>query len=186
MTKHDFFRIAVKLLGVYILINYVLTWLPFYIETISYIEISNEETLLGFLLYFGTGICLNLAIALFFIFKPDFIINKLKLTEGFENDYIDNQHFNKRIFKIVILIIAILTIINNAYLLFHELQSMKEFADMNHSFTKYNKTNLIIILVELVISIFVIKERSFVFNLLKLNEPDEQFVESEEVLDNEL
>ena len=184
MTKHDFFKITLKIFGIYWLISSVFGYLPYYIETISYLEMTNQGELIYGIFYNGIGVLINLIIALIFIFKPNFFIEKLSLTNGFEDDYIDNPNFNKRILKIVILIIAGLTLLNGLEMLYYELMKMKDFADMDRSFSDYNKSNLVILSIEIVVSFLIFKEKGWVFSLLKLNEPNEIFEDSEDLLDN--
>jgi len=184
MTKHDFFKITLKIFGIYWLISSVFGYLPYYIETISYLEMTNQGELIYGIFYNGIGVLINLIIALIFIFKPNFFIEKLSLTNGFEDDYIDNPNFNKRILKIVILIIAGLTLLNGLEMLYYELMKMKDFADMDRSFSDYNKSNLVILSIEIVVSFLIFKEKCWVFSLLKLNEPNEIFEDSEDLLDN--
>lgn len=134
MTKRDFFRIIIKLFGLYWLISSV-----FSIGQIVYFSTTSNTGWSGLLYSF---IVLIVLILLFYllIFKADTIINKLKLDKGFDEDRIEFQNFNvENILVLAILIIgatmildSIATFLNQVYL------SVKVFMSNQSDFVTVN------------------------------------------------
>ena len=100
MTKKDFFRIIIKLFGLYWLISSF-----FSMGQIAYFATTSNSNWFG-LIY--SVVVLFVLIFLFFalIFKADTIIDKLKLDKGFDEDRIEFQNFNVE--NILILAIVII------------------------------------------------------------------------------
>lgn len=108
MTKKDFFRLIIKIFGLYSVILIVFTILP---NTLSFVV--NEFNFTGLI----EIICTLGVILLFFMFliyKPDNIINWLKLEKGFDEDRIEFQNFNgQNILKLAVIIIGGIILIRN-------------------------------------------------------------------------
>jgi hypothetical protein len=109
MTKRDFFRIIIKVFGLYSMLLALFTFLP---SNVSNVIIYKDEiwmilTILG-------SILLIVALFLILLFKSDFIIDKLGLDKGFDDDKLIFGDFkNEQIFKLAILLIAGFMIIDN-------------------------------------------------------------------------
>ena len=102
MTKRDFFRLIIKLFGLYSMILTLFTFLP---SNISNVLIYKEEIWLVFIIL--GSILLAIALFLILLFKTDFIIDKLGLDKGFDDDKIILGEFkNEQIFKFAIILIG--------------------------------------------------------------------------------
>ncbi len=84
MTKRDLFRVTLKLAGLYFIITMLFNSLP---SLIVFVTNSNENMLFGLLMMLF-GIFIFLSIFAILIFKPDVIINILKLDKNFNDDEI--------------------------------------------------------------------------------------------------
>ncbi|CAM3410582.1 hypothetical protein [Aequorivita lipolytica] len=90
MTKKDFFRIIIKLFGLYSLILAVFYYIP---SNISYIIYDFEP--FSFLWILGILVFVFL-VYIFLILKTDKIIDLLKIDKGFDDDRIVFSNFNSR------------------------------------------------------------------------------------------
>jgi hypothetical protein len=101
MTKRDFFRLIIKLFGLYSGLLSVFTVIP---NNITNVLFQFDVTMLLFII--GTTLVIIL-LFLFLIFKTDFIIDILKLDKGFEDDRIQFENLNSEsIVKIAIFLIG--------------------------------------------------------------------------------
>jgi len=114
MTPRSFWAILIKILGIYILIESV-TSIPQFLGTVYlYSTQSNgvnsvmELTALSILF-----IIIYLLILRSIFFKTDWIIDKLKLDQGFENERFEFNMHRSIILKIAIMVIGGLLVINN-------------------------------------------------------------------------
>jgi len=87
MTKRDFFRIIIKLFGLYALILTVFIYIP---TNISYVTFQFEPIVL--LWIFGAA-ALTALIYILLIRKTDLIIDFLKIDKGFDDDRIEFWKF---------------------------------------------------------------------------------------------
>ena len=102
MTKRDFFRLIIKLFGLYSMILTLFIFLP---SNISNVLIYKEEIWFVFIIL--GSILLAIALFLILLFKTDFIIDKLGLDKGFDDDKIILGEFNnEQIFKFAIILIG--------------------------------------------------------------------------------
>jgi hypothetical protein len=101
MTKRDFFRIIIKLFGLYSLILTVFNYIP---SNIGYVTLEFEPITL--LWIFGAS-AFVLLVYIFLILKTDKIIDLLKIDKGFDDERIEIGNFNsERIFKFALIIIG--------------------------------------------------------------------------------
>lgn len=101
MTKRDFFRIILKLFGLYSFILTIFVYIP---SNISYVMYEFEPMILLWILGLSALVFL---IYVFLIKKTDQIIDLLKLDKGFDDDHIDLGSFNnEKIFKFALIIIG--------------------------------------------------------------------------------
>lgn len=108
MTKRDFFRLLIKVFGLYSMILSLFTFLP---QNFTNIYLLKEEI---WMLFIGVGLVL-LVFAFFFIllFKTDSIIDKLELDKGFDDDKIILGDFkDEQLFKLAILLVGSFLIID--------------------------------------------------------------------------
>jgi len=108
MTKKDFFRIIIKLFGLYWLISSLFSTGQFY-----FISFMPGYTLAAILM----AILIFLVIIILFyllIVRTDVFINLLKLDQGFDNDIIEFKNFDlDNVLKLGIIIIGGMLILDN-------------------------------------------------------------------------
>jgi len=108
MTKKDFFRIVIKLFGLYWLISSLFSTGQFYF--LSFIPGFTLMAILMAVLIFLVVIILFYML----IIKTDVLINWLKLDKGFDNDLIEFQNFGlDNILKLGVFIIGGTMILDN-------------------------------------------------------------------------
>ncbi len=101
MTKRDFFRIIIKLFGLYSVIITIFYYIP---ANIGYVTYDFEPIVLLWIL----GACtLAVLIYVFLIRKTDRIIDLLKIDKGFDDERIEFGNFNSRkIMQLALIIIS--------------------------------------------------------------------------------
>lgn len=121
MTKRDFFRILIKLFGLYIFIEYLFIGIManfnfFYIDSEPIVVIASIVVVL-------VWVGLFLAI----MFKTDSILDMLSLDKGFEDERIDLGEMKASgLMKIGLIVIGALLVINNiAPMLYHIFYAFK-------------------------------------------------------------
>lgn len=101
MTKRDFFRIIIKLFGLYALILTVFTYIP---SNISYVILQFDLFTLFWI--FGFTV-LTALIYILLIRKTDLIIDFLKIDKGFDDDRIEFENFNsQKIMQLALILIG--------------------------------------------------------------------------------
>ena len=101
MTKRDFFRIIIKLFGLYALIITVFTYIP---TNISYVTFRFEPIVLLWIFGF---VAIAVLIYILLIRKTDLIIDFLKIDKGFDDDRIEFGNFNsQKIIQLALILIG--------------------------------------------------------------------------------
>lgn len=101
MTKRDFFRILIKIFGLYSLVLSIFTVIPQNISNVLY----QFDVMILLIILASTLISVGLFLIL--LFKTDFIIDKLKLDNGFDDSQIILGNLtDESILKLTILIIG--------------------------------------------------------------------------------
>lgn len=101
MTKRDFFRVLIKIFGMYSLVLSIFTVIPQNISTILF----QFDIMMLVIILASTMITLGLFLIL--LFKTDFIIDILKLDKGFDEEQINLGNLtNESIFKLALIIIG--------------------------------------------------------------------------------
>lgn len=107
MTKRDFFRILIKIFGLYSLILSIFTLIP---QNISNVLFQFDIMMLLVIL---ASTIISVGMFLVLLFKSDFIIDKLKLDKGFDDDKIIVGNLtNESILKLALIIIGVFLIID--------------------------------------------------------------------------
>ncbi len=108
MTKKDFFRLIIKIFGLYSIITTVFSALP---SNISWVILNID--LIGIIWIIATVLVVVL-LFMFLVYKPDKIIGWLKLDKGFDNDEIRFDNFNtENILNLAVIVIGGLLLIKN-------------------------------------------------------------------------
>ena len=109
MTKRDFFRIIIKLFGLYSAVITLFTVLP---QNISNFISVGEDFII--MLWILISLVAVISLFLLLLFKSDFIIDKLKLDKGFDDDKIELGNLNNEsIFKFAVILIGGFLIVEN-------------------------------------------------------------------------
>lgn len=134
MTKRDFFRIIIKLFGLYSLVISLFTFVS---QNISNLYIYKEE--LSFLVVIIGSLLLLIALFLFLLFQTDWIINKLNLTANFDDDQIILGNLNTNsIYTFAIILIGGFMIIDNFPILLMDLINEFKLRISNYSITNHD------------------------------------------------
>lgn len=121
MTKKDFFRILIKIFGLYSLVTAMFTVLPNSFSTVFY-DLDAYGILHVLLLLIMVVFLYTLLIK-----NPDKVIRLLKLEEGFDDDYIKFENLNsENIIKLGLIVIGGFLLIDNIpYFLSHTYVAFK-------------------------------------------------------------
>lgn len=112
MLNRDFFRILIKIVGLYFFIQIIFSVIPSQISFLGFDSDFSQK--IGTLIYIFIIVLISIAILYFLIRFPDKIIDLFKLDKGFENDKISITNFNsKNILVIGLFIIGGFLIIEN-------------------------------------------------------------------------
>ena len=112
MTHRDFFRLLIKVVGLYFFTQILFTYLPAQLGFINSVFGDNFQIVT--LIYFAFLILLVIGILYFLIRFPDKIIDLFKLDKGFDRQNISITNFNSRnIIMLGLIIIGGFLIIEN-------------------------------------------------------------------------
>lgn len=107
MTKTDFFRLLIKLLGLYLI-----TLIPYTFSSLVSLVAQGFEVMI--VLYVLIMIVLYILFAVMLIGFPDVIIRFLKLDKGFDNNEINISSVNtKKIICLAVIIVGGLLVVYN-------------------------------------------------------------------------
>lgn len=108
MTKKDFFRLIIKIFGLYTVISIFFSVLP------GNIFMAFRDINVFMILWIIGSLTLITALFMFLIYKPDTVIKWLKLDRGFDEERIDIQNFNHaNILKLSVIVIGGMLLIRN-------------------------------------------------------------------------
>lgn len=140
MLNRDFFRILIKIIGLYFFIQVIFSVLPSQISFLGFDSDFSEK--IGTIIYIIFIVLLSVAILFFLIRFPDKIINLFKLDKGFENDNISITNFNStNILTLGLFIIGGFLIIENSTSLISSLYF--EFKHSNNPMFPKNENNIL-------------------------------------------
>ena len=108
MTKRDFFRIAIKLFGLYSAIVTLFSLFPTYLSYVMY-DFKWENGIIVLL-----GFALVTMFLISFIYSADKIVTWMKLDKGYDDDRIEFGNLNgQQVIRLAVLILGGLLILNN-------------------------------------------------------------------------
>lgn len=168
MTKTDFFRILIKVFGLYSVLTALLSALP---SNITFV-LSYPDAI-GFMWLFAVAtIVLGLFILL--IRKPDVIIRWLKLDRGFDEERIQFENLNPRnIIKLSSIIIGGLLIIDNIPAFFsHTLFAFKDSVSHANNFGLQDNIYWATSFIKLIVGYFLVTKYEFVSKMFKEKNPE--------------
>lgn len=179
MKTGDFFRLVLKLFGLYSLVISLFSILP---NTVSYIFVSHEGNV-DWMPYAWLVIVIVLLITLFFFltFRPDFLIAKLKLDKGFDSDTINFQNLNaKSILNVGIILIGGLiflqslpSFLSSAFYAIKSTVATSEEIRIESSLNNHDYIRLIANLLNIIIGYLLLSNYQFISGFLLPKRDDE-------------
>lgn len=119
MTPHSFFLIFIKLLGVYLLWQ-AITLVLNVIGTIGVAVQPGENDILILAIITGAGIIALVVIALrLCLFRPDIIINKLALDQGFKEERFEINIHRSTVLTLAVIVTGALVLVDSVPSLCH-------------------------------------------------------------------
>lgn len=106
MTKTDFFRVVIKIFGIYCFINTLLQLVPSLSITWGFDSFT--------FVYNSVYILAMVLIAALLLFRTDILIKLFRIDKGFDNDKIETRDLNSQgLFKFGLITIGLFMIVNN-------------------------------------------------------------------------
>jgi uncharacterized protein with PQ loop repeat len=132
MSKRDFFRVIIKLFGLYVAILAIFTWIP---QTFgSYVSLRQDP---AFIFLFIGSLALSILMIYLLLFNVDKVINLLKLDKGFDDDVIELGNLSPKsiIVLSLILIGGILLVDNVPIFLTNTFYSFKDMVGVKQNYS---------------------------------------------------
>jgi uncharacterized protein with PQ loop repeat len=133
MSKRDFFRVIIKLFGLYVAILAIFTWIP---QTFgSYVSLRQDP---AFIFLFIGSLALSILMIYLLLFNVDKVINLLKLDKGFDDDVIELGNLSPKsiIVLSLILIGGILLVDNVPIFLTNTFYSFKDMVGVKQNYSR--------------------------------------------------
>jgi hypothetical protein len=143
MRIRTFWTFFLKILGLYIVLGSIEVIAQFF-STTYYLFVDNSSDIISKSAVFGIIaliIFMYVLVLRFFVFKPNWIIDKLKLDKGFEEEKIELNTNSSTILRIAIIVIGGLMIVDTLPAL---CKSIFIFFQQESLFRNYPKTGWII------------------------------------------
>lgn len=123
MTLRTFWRIFLKAIGIWLLLGSISILSNFFILFISSQgkEIKDSFNYLTFLIFFLFVLCGYFFVFQYFIMKTDWLIDKLKLDKGFEEENLDVKIDPKNILTVTVIVLGGFLFVHNVPILCSEL-----------------------------------------------------------------
>ena len=164
MTNRDFFKILIKVVGLYFFIQVLFTFLPSQLGFLS----SNKDSsgMVGTIIYIAIIILFILALLYFLIRFPEKIIDLFKLDQNFDQQKISINNFNqKNILTIALILIGGFLVIENISTLISELYFIfRKSVDPMFPVRENSSINLVIPALNLILGGILISFRKNISN----------------------
>ncbi|MEQ7802631.1 hypothetical protein ABDJ41_22750 [Pedobacter sp. ASV1-7] len=137
MLINTFWKIVIKIIGLWLLFSCI-SIIPQFLSAISFIngELNIDGLLMLWLTLFGV-IAIYILIIRLFLFKTDYIIEKLKLENSFNENRIDLNMKSTTVITIAIIVIGSLILIES---LPNFCSRLFEYYRLKNQLTPYNET----------------------------------------------
>jgi hypothetical protein len=117
MTPRTFWAILIKIMGVYTVLESLFA-IPQFLITINYFFTSSTShegspVILYMICYLTITICIYVLVIRYAIFKTDWVIDKLKLDTGYEDERLEFNIHRSTLLKIVIMVTGGWLLIDN-------------------------------------------------------------------------
>lgn len=137
MTKKDFFRILIKVFGLYSLVLSLFSFIP---QNFSNFYFMKDDFWYFFIII--SSILLLIALFVILLYKTDFIIDKLKLTKSFDDDHIIIGNLNtESLYKFSIILIGGFMITSSFPNLLMDLINEFKLRISNHQISNHKSDN---------------------------------------------
>ncbi|PXV69138.1 hypothetical protein CLV62_101407 [Dysgonomonas alginatilytica] len=173
MTKKDFIRLLIKLMGILVLLNS----LPLFIGQFAFYSRAEGWNMI---LYMALVLILTIAFSVWLIFYPDSIIKFFKLDKGFDDDQIKlDQLKSEKLISIAVLVIGGMFILNSLAPLLVEIgqkiyASVAEGQSIFPTFEESDNTRLYTNIIELCLGCFLITNYQKMTHLLASKNKEEE------------
>lgn len=137
MTKRDFFRLIIKIFGLYSLVLSLFSFIP---QNFSNFYFMKDDFWYFFIII--SSILLLIALFVILLYKTDFIIDKLKLTKSFDDDHIIIGNLNtESLYKFSIILIGGFMITSSFPNLLMDLINEFKLRISNHQISNHQSDN---------------------------------------------
>jgi hypothetical protein len=137
MTKRDFFRLIIKIFGLYSLVLSLFSFIP---QNFSNFYFMKDDFWYFFIII--SSILLLIALFVILLYKTDFIIDKLKLTKSFDDDHIIIGNLNtESLYKFSIILIGGFMITSSFPNLLMDLINEFKLRISNHQISNHKSDN---------------------------------------------
>ena len=137
MTKRDFFRLIIKIFGLYSLVLSLFSFIP---QNFSNFYFMKDDFWYFFIII--SSILLLIAFFVILLYKTDFIIDKLKLTKSFDDDHIIIGNLNtESLYKFSIILIGGFMITSSFPNLLMDLINEFKLRISNHQISNHKSDN---------------------------------------------
>jgi len=173
MSIRSFWAILVKILGIYILLESLVA-IPQFLTTIYFFASQfnvpgNNTGVLTEGLYMIGLILLYVQLFRYCIFKTDWIIDKLKLDQGFIDERFEFNIHRSTVLKISVIIIGGLLLISNIPLLLKDILAYTQQINNYRRFTDSPQAKYIVVyLIEIFIGYFMLTCSRMIVNYIEL------------------
>ncbi len=170
MSARTLFNIIIKVMGIYFIKDIVIS-LPYLLQVFYDFVNSDLEFALSSMLVSLAWIFIYIMIMYFMIFRTDFIIDRLKLTENIKEDPIPFNVHRSTVYSIATLLLGLFLIVYNIPLLVRELTRWYQFRSMTKgSFgaaEQFDYSLILVYVAEIVIGLLLIGNLRFIVNFIE-------------------
>lgn len=172
MSINTFWKIVIKILGIWIVFESVIL-VPQYFTNIFYFFGDNfSSNMLVGVLGLTFIVVLYLSVLKLFLFQTDWVIEKLKLEDGFNEERIELNIHRSVIVKIAIVTIGGFLFIDNLPILFTQFYNYLTLREMSGSEYFFGSDNIgiqwsVLYLMKCLIGIWMMTSSRFIVNFLE-------------------
>ncbi len=167
MTPRSLFLIILKCLGVFFIKEFLLI-IPQFLSVFLYF--SREDTLVaGIWTLLATLALLAVYFLVFYylIFKTEYVIQKLQLEKGFDEERFTFKVHRSSLLSIIIIVTGLLIIIDAIPTLCRQLFFYFEEKRMTHGQTKPSISNAVVTIVQLIVGLLFVGSQRQIVNFIE-------------------
>lgn len=173
MTPRNLFNIVLKIFGLFFLREMVIT-LPQLASYLLFLPGSTgSDTVLTLLLTFLIVAYFGIMVY-FLVFRTDYVLDKLKLDKGFNQDEFSFHISLNKMLNIALFVIAGMILIDEVPILINYLYQYYKERGILNVFAKPEISNMIVSGVKIVIALLLIGERKRIIGLIEKKPATEQ------------